>query len=298
MLQTGRFGTLSLPSPKGAFASLLLATGLALAGCQSIFARTQKSSLHLADAVTTWPENSFRWLDLRDHPYSEEFRNSFSYESSKVNLRSMRSGPTFAGLIEAKGLKPNFAYQVKLVGVHDDVGDPVSARTNETIGRCGRWWRIKPDPGNSNDADYDAHKGDPDYAFQGYLLFDFFVTDANGSAEHRFELDSSLHVLWKTHERPPALADANPRSFTIRAYDTYYKELILPQEVSIEVSIYGEWEPGRAPVGKLKLPPGEYCASLLLTEESFHSSGPGGMWASALITDPIRFVLVPLERTR
>ncbi|MGD9498615.1 MAG: hypothetical protein AB7Y46_20140, partial [Armatimonadota bacterium] len=67
--------------------------------------------------------------------------------------------------------------------------------------------------------------------------------------------------------------------------------------------IFGEREPGRAPIGGLTMPVGQYCVKLNLTEESFHANMDeerslpgGGFWAWVLESD-LRFeVRAPLSR--
>ena len=118
------------------------------------------------------------------------------------------------------------------------------------------------------------------YRYTGYLLFDYFVTDENGSATLSFEADSSYHVLWKTTQRSPTANDGptRTRSFDVAlpdpaaAYDHDYPPAT--------VSIFGEWE--RLPAGGVRLPAGAYAAQFILTEESFHGGGLAGGWAAAM----------------
>jgi hypothetical protein len=245
--------------------------------------------------------SAFRWMDIADFLYSENYRNNFTYDQPTVSLTFCDISNAFAGTLTAAGLKPNFAYQMKLVGkpvkVWDGDGDDWA---NEQIGYAGRWWRKQPNAGNANDADYEAHKDDPDYIYEGYLLFGFFVTDAQGDATLNFAADSSFHVLWATHDStgdgtghrdpgpndsPVAYYDFSSSPMTNPgAYDTYYGDA--------HVGIYAEWEPGRALPGELVLTAGEYNCQFILTEESFHQSGPGGGWASVLGSADIQFDLV------
>jgi len=60
------------------------------------------------------------------------------------------------------------------------------------------------------------------------------------------------------------------------AYDVDYPEST--------VSIFGEWE--RLPMGSVNLAAGNYNCQLVLTEESFHGTGPlEGNWAAAMTTN-------------
>jgi len=248
-------------------------------------------------------------MDIADFLYQNDYRSSFTYDQPSVAATFCDTADTFTGTLTAAGLKPNFAYQIKLVGKPQKVwGADGDDWTNERIGYAGRWWRKQPDPGNSNNADYEAHRDDPDYIFEGYLLFDFFVTDEQGNASANFTTDSSFHVLWATphaDDTPPydrghrnpgpndsqvrwyhftASPDVNPN-----AYDTDYG--------SAHEGIFAEWETGRALPGELILPPGDYNCQLILTEESFHQSGLGGGWASVLGYDDIHFSLVPFDES-
>jgi hypothetical protein len=206
----------------------------------------------------------------------------------------------------AQNLKPNFAYQVKLVGT------PGTA-DNELIGLAGRWWQEEWDgiawvngqnlndkgdgsSPNPNDNTYYARKSITDgtsptglhYRFTGYLLFGYFITDSNGDATFYFETGGSYHVLWKTSQRARTGDDGPLRTVTFdptisTAYDTDYP--------SSTVSIFGEWE--RLPMGSVNLAPGNYHCQIVLTEESFHGTGPlEGNWAAAMSTN-ISFTIAP-----
>jgi hypothetical protein len=260
--------------------------------CGSCLATEVNVTLCPIGDVTTWPDTPFRWKDIADNLYATSYMDSFDYGSPLVTVSFYETGGTFAGSITGEGLKPNFAYQMKLVGKPEsdtlwgDTGDDWS---NEQIGYTGRWWRKQPNPGNTNDADYETHKDDPNYIFEGYLLFSYFVTDENGDIAQDFYLDSSFHVLWKTSQRAPSANDSDPTTHTLDsfippAYDQSYD--------STEVSLYAEWESGRALPGEATLTPGAYDVRFILTEESFHQSGLGGYWAAALGGNPVQFAVI------
>jgi hypothetical protein len=239
---------------------------------------------------TDWPGNVFRWRDVATNLYAVSYQNSYTYEDSGVAVTfESYQDSTFAGHLSATNLKPNFAYQVKIVGKPEGSWGPDGDdAANERIGYAGRWWRVTPNPGNSNDQDYEAHRDDPDYIYEGYLLFDFFVTDRFGSAELGFTSNSSYHVLWWEDQRPRGSCDSPVEWSTVTGYasDPAYDEDVGP----VDIGVYAEIE--RLCFGETTLPEGAYNCRFLLTEESFHQSGEGdGYWASVLVCDTVFFEL-------
>jgi len=195
------------------------------------------------------------------------------------------------GALFATNLKPNFAYQLKLVGFS---GTP----TNEAIGLAGRWWqeewigtewangqnlndkRAGTSP-NPNDLVYFARKDLPDatsptgyhYKYTGYLLFDYFITDGSGGAVLNFKTDSSYHVLWKTTQRAPSAKDGPIKTALFDADDSSaYPDFGSDDYTEQTISIFGEWE--RLPIGGVYPNfTGPVYAQIVLNEESFHGSG-------------------------
>jgi len=244
------------------------------------------------------PMATFRWKDIEDNVYDINYQNTFLYSQPRVIISFNPTDTQFRGKIFGYGLKPNFAYQIKLVGKpENDWGVDGDNLSNELIGFEGRWWRKQPNPGNSNDADYLAHKNDPNYIFEGYLLFDYLVTNEYGYVVKEFEADNSFHVLWNMviNSRSPGTNDSPISYHTVRAsiQNDIYSTALSPDEVGL----YGEWEPERDLPGEVELPVGEYRVRLVLTEESFHQSGLGGNWESVMSNDTINFnnVAVPVE---
>ena len=236
-----------------------------------------------------------RWMDVADNLYSYTYQSSFTYAQSLVTISYNNTSDTFSGTLTATGLKPNFAYQMKLVGDSD-----MDGWSNEKLGYAGRWWRVQPSPGNSNDTDYDNNKDDPNFIYQGYLLFDYFSTDQQGSATVSFSVNSSYHVLWATNDSTGAgTGHKNPgaNDSAVIYYDFVASPAINSAVYSTDygnahVGVFAEWEPGRDLPGQLSLPMGEYLFKFVLTEESFHQSGLGGGWASVLVGD-INFTAIP-----
>jgi hypothetical protein len=258
------------------------------------------------DPDLTSPSGTYRWLDVADQAYGIGYRNSYNYSQSAVEVAYCTEGNKLQGLLQASNLKPNFAYQLKLVGT------PGTA-DNERIGLAGRWWQEEwtgttwdngqnlNDKGdgsspNPNDQTYFSRRYIQDsssptgyhYRYTGYLVFDYFITDSNGAGTLQFETGSCYHVIWKTTQRSNATNDGPVKTVTFDpalsqpAYDTDYP--------SNTVSIFGEWE--RLPMRQVNLQPGEYNCQILLTEESFHGSGGtlAGNWAGA-VTANIMFTI-------
>ncbi len=262
-------------------------------------------TLQLAPAGT----GNFRWRDITDTPYSASFQSTYAYSHAAVTLISRDLSTSFSGRLVGSGLKPNFAYQIKLEGKPTTLwGQNGDDWANEQIGYAGRWWMevVETATGrvvygsNSTDAVYNLaktigfHDWTHTYVFKGYLLFDAFVTTAhgavpNGNSGWAFTADSSLHVLWQTLQRA---AQANDSLATVYAVDTFPAFLYGTPGSAARVGIYGEWEPTRVLPGQLVLPDGEYNLRFMLTEESFHSTLPlGGGWAGALAANDVSFTI-------
>ncbi len=259
------------------------------------------------------PEPKYlRWRDIGDAMYSNDFRDSFDYAHQpgpRVTVGYQRTAETLRGHIEARGLKPWFAYQLKLVGTRGLAAPGEQGNTGDAalwssyqLGRLGRWW-CEECEWNVSDEDLRAHllQG---HTVKGYLLFDWFVTDARGDCDHDFSLDSSLHVLWRVGQRDRGPKDSAPRWYGVtRSAYAYPKGVETHTE---QVGLYSEWEPARPPIGSVRLPPGEYHVRLNLTEESFHANlseentlEGGGLWAWVLEGD-LQFQVngVPTPRSK
>lgn len=269
------------------------------------------------ESGTTSPAGDYRWLDVADQVYGESYRNSYDYTQAVVSASYDPAGTALRGTLSATDLKPNFAYQVKLLGKPE-----TDANGNERIGLAGRWWQEewngsqwangqnlnnKGDGSspNPNDLTYFARRDLPDstsptgkqYRYTSYLVMDYFVTDEFGGASVEFEANSSYHVLWKngqsyTHganDGPVIATVFDPDPLVHSAYDADYGEST--------VDVFGEWE--RLPVGGVYLELGDYSCQIMLTEESFHWSGDDrwdGGWAGAVGAD-IEFTTVPEPST-
>ncbi len=280
--------------------------GVALAALLALHA----AAAFAADAPLVpvqWDDPYQRWRDIATNPYDSAQKASYTYSEATVTLSYEATASTFTGTLTGSGLKPNFAYQLKLNGKPSYTPGDLDGDdwANEQLGYLGRWWLTVYDADgywlwarNSSDTEYATWKAknfvDPDtfdrYVFEGYLLFDYVVTDAKGKVSKALALDSSLHVLWKTSQRQPGAGDTDPTSHTVVANsksDWYARKFRTKT-----IGIFGEGEPGRPAPGAAALPLGIYNIRIFLTEESFHEGAPdSGSWATVMANDYLSFAV-------
>jgi len=232
-----------------------------------------------------------RFLDIGARAYSREFLEDFSYtdpdKMPKVRVEYLARSEAFAGRVVGSGLKPNFAYQIKLRGVWED------REAFENIGYTGRW-RLPGRGTNYTDKDYEESEEKSEV--EAYILFDYTVTDPAGNISKEFYLDSSLHVLWSfTQQREPRLTDTSPVPFIRDGGDrrlyAHPRADLSPQALFAESQQHFGKANVRAPMGQAFLPPGHYRAEVVLTEESFHGYGDCGFWATVMAAD-VEFEIV------
>ena len=266
----------------------------------------QASLISLKNTQLTSSQGTFRWLDVADQKYGEKFRESYSYSQAQVFLSYNTTGPLLRVKLLGHLLKPNFAYQLKLVGKPEH-------SSNELLGQIGRHWQETWDGKQWDDGHNLNDKGsgfastpndetyhnlreivDPTsptgrkHRFTHYLLFDYFVTDVNGSVSLQTSVCSSFHVLFKLEQRTP---DQNE---SIRVYAVHRPDsdssffYAYPENFffsPLQVSLFAEWE--RLPLEEQKLRLGKYDVKLLLTEESFHGDVDhlAGQWPAVMGVD-------------
>ncbi|MBT3289247.1 MAG: hypothetical protein HN849_05690 [Victivallales bacterium] len=244
-----------------------------------------------------------RWRDVKYNLYAATYRASYTYDQAQVVASYEERAGTFVVRVAAANLKPNFAYQIKLMA-------PLGAACDERLGSVGRYWREEWDydydagawawingwnlndkgdgfSPSTNDSSYLSQKGltrswSPTglrYRFSMYLLLGYMVTDGNGNATADVRMDSSYHVLWREDQRTRVAADGPVVSHTFTpsaaspAYDADGTEKTA--------AVFGEWE--RLPSGGLRLLDGDYDVELALTEESFHEDGTYvGFWPKVM----------------
>ena len=286
--------------------ALCVAAALACAMMSSADAATQTILLSRISPGVTSPTGYYRWLNVAEQAYSASYRSQYSYDQAAVQITFDASWLMLRGTLVATNLKPNFAYQLKIIGTPD-------TPANESIGLGGRWWEQywtgtawssgwnlnnKGDGSSPNPNDFlyyqrrtIASSSSPTgkyYRYTGYMIFGFFVTDSCGNATYAFATTRSHHVLWKDpgvwayDDSLVASFDAGP---AYPAYDVDYPPAAC--------TIYPEWE--RLSVSGLFLRPSAYDCQIMLTEESFHSMAAyGGNWAAAMGA-PIHFtILTPI----
>ncbi len=269
---------------------IVLLVGLACAGAR-------------AATVTLRPfaSGAFRWKDVAGNLYSAAYRDAYQYAQASVVITYGTEGGILRGRLSARNLKPNFAYQLKLIGLPE-----VDPAANKDLGFSGRWWKEDWDGvawngiewvngSNLNDKGSGRFPSPNDIAylsmrdlseptsptgrkhrFTGYRLFDYLVTDSEGRATLDFAVRRTYHVLWKTSQLAPFACDGPVKTHAFDPQPGFAYDVDHP---AATVSIFGEWE--RLPAHDQPLPPGSYILEFLLTEESFHDSGLGGAWAHA-----------------
>lgn len=204
-----------------------------------------------------------RWSDIAENNYTEAYRNTFKYSQPNVTVTYEPLDSNFTGTFNAAGLKPNFAYQLKLMGKPSE--DPVSDQHLRDIGRS-----------------YDIALNQS----VGYVVFDCVVTDRNGSAYKKFSLANSYHVLWKVSQRTPQENDSTPTWHTVEGDPSDSPHAYETSVGPTDVGTYAQWEKGEP--GNVKLSTGSYHVKFIITEESFHSqqSDPiGGYWSTVMGCD-------------
>jgi len=262
------------------------------------------------------PNSAYRWLDVADQAYSEQYRNTYTYDQATVEVIYNTVGRTLTGTLTAKNLKPNFAYQLKLQAEPTHRLGDTNYGSNELLGLSGRWWQQEWLGGswsagwnlnnkgdgsfpNPNDTVYYAtrdtpagNRGSPTglkYLYTAYRVFGYFITDEQGNATLSYAVNNSYHVLWKTAQRGPGPDDGPvvARQFDVdpSIHDPYGTDY-----PAATAGIFGEWE--RLPKDRVELLAGDYVCDMLLTEESFHGSGLQGFWAHAM-KGRIQFTIVP-----
>jgi hypothetical protein len=225
------------------------------------------------------PPNQFRWKDIAGNVYLSTYQASYDYGQASGSVQHAALADAFEGTVTATNLKPNFAYQTKIVanpeGKFVAELSPAEYQTLHNIASIGRWWDLTTGQINP--------PYNPDHQMQSYLLFDHFETDNFGNVTKPFLADSSFHVLFTTDQTgglynlvTTTVNPAGPPGNAV-AYDSS----AYPPAVDVTVGAQNE----QGTPGSTFLPPGHYeGVKFVLTEESFHESCSDvcGWWASAM----------------
>ncbi len=310
-----------LPAPNPTQAATPPASPTAAPAATPTATPEPRASLNLTPFADPWTRAQPRWRDIDNNLFAASFRSgpdAFRYARSLVTLTYERAPgvPTFRAHITARGLKPNFAYQLKLAGkpIYGSRGFGVtgsfvnvdsrlpSARpilnqrlganrqplavnaddwTNQQLGFAGRWWDDTLPPGtNLDDAYYRANY--PRHTIYGYIFLGDFVTDEFGRANVDIEASRSYHITWQ--DKQNGIEDAPAGTFVVRAANPpFYGYNSFVQ--SRLVKLWYQYEPSRP--HQVQLKPGTYHCRLLVTEEAFHTSGGeyGGVWQTVLASE-------------
>jgi hypothetical protein len=229
-------------------------------------------------------------MDIDDNAYSTAFTQSFSYANAQVTV-TYQTDPAngyFVGHIEGSGLKPNFAYQLKLAGKPVNGsrgwGSYGDDRSNEAIGRAARWWN-DTNQSNCTDSDfsrlYDNAPANKRQTIYGYQFLGDVVTDAGGNVSANFDGSRALHITWQDKQNQHR--DVNAGTFTIGSQTAPYYGYGQPMPLK-DIKLWYEWQSGRSHT--VRLQSGTYNVRFLITEESFHSAFTlGGLWHTVLANE-------------
>ncbi|MBN2450880.1 MAG: hypothetical protein JXR77_10855 [Lentisphaeria bacterium] len=264
--------------------------GPACAWGSSAFTLDESDSVAMTGLAA--PEGQ-RWLDMAGNVYSTDFIRRFRYDAGtpagpEVRLRVAPRGVTLTGRIEARGLKPNFVYQVKVRGLFEH------REAFEAIGYAGRW-RFPGTETNYTDGDYRASVRK--HLAEAYVFFDILVTDARGNAAKDFVLDHSLHVVWNGSRQRDDCRRSDILPIWVDASDP--EVYAVPKQAPTLERLWAEREVRRYGRGNatVRLPTGVYRAELVLTEETFHDHGSDGGWWGTVMSAPVSFEIVAEEHT-
>lgn len=247
-----------------------------------------------------WQAARPRWWDIEDQPLTDFLQHGqFVYHAQQVTLsyETVLPVPYFVGHITAQGLKPNFAYQMKLAGKPTGgirgwgaYGDDVA---NERLGLAGRWWddSLLPPGPNIDDAYYLANykNASPEVrrTIYGYLYLGAFVTDEQGNANLDIDSRYSYHICWQD-KQTRGQREVVAGNYTAQSLQTPYYgygHRVEPQAARL----WYEYQTGRP--REVNLPTGHYNCRFLITEETFHNlmggmdDPDGGFYQTVLATE-------------
>lgn len=300
---------------KFALSLLFLALGVPwMVPChaETMQAMNNPTAVQLAPFKDPWPSAKLRWWDINNGPFdtflnnlgqSEQFNYTAPTLNQYVRVTYDKAPATgyFKGYVEAKGLKPNFAYQIKLAGKPvkgkrgwGAYGDDLS---NDRVGYVGRWWCDSSHVTQTNYDDshyvnfYQNVSGSAVHDIYGYLFMGIFVTDEFGNANSNFNGRVSYHITrqsWQSGAKQKVAGTWNVQSLTAPYYGYGYK--VDPVAVELWYEYENNMNATRPVIAAL--PAGDYNCRLMLTEETFHNnfgggtnSTAGGFWQTVLASE-------------
>jgi hypothetical protein len=258
-------------------------------------------TLPLKPCHDPWQAARERWMDIADNPYNafSDGTQKFDYSQAQVTLHYAKNPPVpyFLGRIQARGLKPNFSYQLKLMGKPQKGvwgwGAQGDEWANEQLGFAGRWFCGHPVHRSGTNFDdnhwreyYQNALPGAEHNIGGYIFMGEFVTDGQGNADMPFWGEHPYHIKWLSWQGGAKDVWAGQSVIETTNY-AYGKEPPPPGAVSA----YYENEPGRTQ--PLTLAPGTYNTRFVITEESFHNPvsarGQGGYWKTVLASEDYQY---------
>ncbi|HEX8236832.1 MAG TPA: hypothetical protein VF600_12820 [Abditibacteriaceae bacterium] len=296
--------------------------GLAAGLCGMGSAGAQTRSVLLTPHHDPWAKAVPRLWDIENRAYSAFISGNpapFDYANAQVELTYDTNPSTryFVGQIRATGLKPNFWYQMKLVGKPQrgpaGWGTSGDDTANENIGYAARWWCTTDGTTTNFDDNYFWNNyGSPALADSrrqdtyGYLYMAGFLTDEFGNAKTQmvdgvpvsvpvaFDGNKSYHVTWKRGQN--GFFDVRIRETTLSSTSGYGYGSAITNAKPIE--LWYELERGYSSRGNqpryptdVRLRSGNYNCRFVLTEETFHNdpdyapSYNGGRWTVVMATE-------------
>ena len=81
------------------------------------------------DPGLTSPTGYYRWLNVADQAYGTAYRENYTYDHAMVQVTYESASNLFNGTLVAANLKPNFAYQLKIIGTPGTPSCHVSPRS-------------------------------------------------------------------------------------------------------------------------------------------------------------------------
>jgi len=227
----------------------LMGTIVAGNAAQAIVLNAPSAPIPLVAYQDNWSLAVERWWDIgayrsgsRDH--FNQFNDWVAANTSnhKFDYAARAAGvvltydrkpgvPYFVAHLSARGLKPNFAYQLKLAGkpvngprgmgtqsssvlaasrrpnaaaiyreVRDARGAPTAVNgddwSNQQLGYAGRWWNDSAASGDTNAVDDSVYQSNSRDTIYGYLFMGVFITNKAGNAEWDIRGNRSYHVTW------------------------------------------------------------------------------------------------------